>query len=324
MPVALFVFRRGADNRPAGLPADWRRETPEEITQRPSTMLLNYLRNALRNIRRHRVHSFLNIAGLSFGMACTILIVQWVRFELSFDRYHANADRIYRLGSNFNFGTLQGRAAITDHPAGPTLARNFAEVEKTVRFRGVWGNSVVMCGDAALCEDSVVFAAAAVFEVFSFSLIHGDPETALADPYTVVLARDAAMECFGTVDVVGKRIQISNPRVAALREEPQVTVTGVMENVPPNSHFTFSKLLSFETYYQGNQAQRHLWTSDMDNYTYLLLTPNSDVEALAKKLRALVQTHLDPVLTGAEVGYDLFLQPLTRIHLHSNLIGGTS
>ena len=195
-------------------------------------MLLNYLTTALRNIRRHRVHSVLNIAGLSVGMACTIVIIQWVRFEYSFDRYHANADRIYRLGTDFNFGTLKGRAALTDHPAGPTLQREYAEVEAAVRFRAVWGASILTCGQKAFTEDRMLYADATVFDVFSFPLIHGDPSTALAAPYTTVLTRDAALKCFGTVDVVGKHLRISNPRFAALRQGPSVTVK-FTERDPP-------------------------------------------------------------------------------------------
>jgi len=284
-------------------------------------MFANYLRTALRSIRRHRVHTFLNVIGLSIGMACTIVIVQWVRFEFSFDRYHANADRIYRLATNFNLGTLQGKAAITDHPSGPTLQRYFAEIEKAVRFRDVWGTSVLQYGDRTFSENRLLFADAAVFEVFSFPLIQGDSRTALAEPYSVVLTKAAALKIFGTIDIVGNQIRISNPRYAALRRGPLVTVTAVMENVPPNSQFTFSMLLSFETYYQDNQDRRDIWISDMDNYTYFLLAPGCDVEALVKKIPDVVRNHLDPTILEAGGGYDLFLQPLTRIHLHSNLIG---
>ena len=284
-------------------------------------MLLNYLRTALRNIRRHRVHSLLNIVGLSIGMACAIIIVQWVRFEFSYDRYHTNADRIYRLATDFNFGTFQDRAATSAHPVGPTLQRDFDEVERAVRFRNSWGESIVTVGTRSLAETRMYFADHTVFQIFSFSLIHGDPDTALIEPYSIVLTRDAALKYFGTTDVVGKHMQFSNLRFPALRHGPQVTVTGVMENVPPNSHLKFSMLLSFETFYRGNENQRHRWTGDIDNYTYLLLAPNCDAEALAKKFPHLVQTHLEQGLVEAEAGYDLFLQPLTRIHLHSNLVG---
>ena len=275
-------------------------------------MLFNYLRAALRNIRRHRVHSLLNIVGLSIGMACTVIIVQWVRFEFSFDRYHVHADRIYRVATEFHFGNFQARVATSAHPIGPTLQRDFDEVESAVRFRGSWGTSIVTIGDRVFSETRMLFADHTVFEVFSFSMIRGDPGTALIDPYTIVLTRDAALKCFGTIDVVGKRMQINNPRFAALEHGPQVTVTGVMENVPPNSHLRFSMLLSFETLYQGNEAQRLRWTGDIDNYTYLLAAPDCDVEALAKKFPHLVQSHLDQGLIEA------------RIHLHSNLLGGTS
>ena len=284
-------------------------------------MLLNYLRTALHNIRRHRVHSLLNIAGLSIGMACTIIIFQWVRFEFSYDRYHANADRIYRLATDFNFGNFQDRAATSAHPVGPTLERDFDEIEKAVRFRNSWGKSIVTVGTRSLAETRMYFADHTVFDIFSFSLIHGDPDTALIDPYSIVLTRDAALKYFGTTDVMGRQLRFSNLRFAALRHGPLVTVTGVMENLPPNSHLKFSMLMSFETFYQGNEPQRRRWTGDIDNYTYLLLAPNCDVGALAKKFPRFVQAHLEEGVKEAGAGYDLFLQPLTRIHLHSDLIG---
>lgn len=284
-------------------------------------MLFNYLKTTLRNIRRHRIHSLLNIIGLTVGMACTIIIVQWVRFEFSFDRYHTNADRIYRLATDINFGNFQARVATSAHPVGPTIHRDFDEVESAVRFRNSWGQSIVKAGGRAFAESRMFFADHTVFEIFSFPLIYGAPDTALVEPYTIVLTKDSALKYFGTLDVVGKRLQISNLRFAALKHGPQVTVTGVMDNVPPNSHLKFSMLLSFETFYQGNEAQRQRWTGDIDNYTYLLLAPKEDAGALAKKFPLLVQTHLEKGLREARAGYDLFLQPLTRIHLHSNLVG---
>ena len=102
-------------------------------------MFVNYLKTAVRNICRHKVHSVINIAGLAVGMACTIIIVLWVRFELSFDRYHEYADRIFRLATDLHFGTLDGKFAVSNHPAGPTLQRDYAEVERSVRFHPVWG-----------------------------------------------------------------------------------------------------------------------------------------------------------------------------------------
>ena len=102
-------------------------------------MIVNYFKTAIRNIRRYRVHSILNITGLAVGIACTIIILLWVRYELSFDRYHEHADRIYRLVTEFHFGTFQGKYAVSNNAPGPTLERDYPEVEKAVRFHSVWG-----------------------------------------------------------------------------------------------------------------------------------------------------------------------------------------
>ena len=106
-------------------------------------MIVNYLKTAIRNIRRHRAHSILNITGLAMGMACAIVILLWVRYELSFDRYHEHAERIYRLATEFHFGTFQGKYAVSNNAPGPTLERDFPEVEKAARFHAVWGISTV-------------------------------------------------------------------------------------------------------------------------------------------------------------------------------------
>ena len=100
-------------------------------------MILNYFKTAVRNIWRHRVHSILNITGLAVGMACTIVILLWVRYEVSFDRYHENAERIYRLATDFHFGTFLGKYAVSNNAPGPTLQRDYPEVEKAVRFHPV-------------------------------------------------------------------------------------------------------------------------------------------------------------------------------------------
>jgi putative ABC transport system permease protein len=283
-------------------------------------MLSNYLKTALRHIQRHRGQSLLNIFGLSAGLACAIVIAQLVRFEFSFDRYHEKSERIYRLATDFHFGNLQGGSATSNHPAGPTLQRDYPEVEKAVRFRPVWGQSLVRSGDRAFMEKHLFFADPTVFDVFSFNLRSGDPVSALAAPYSVVLTADAAANYFGHENPLGKAIHIRNPMHAGLHHPPPFTVTGVMDNVPLNSHFTFSMLLSFETIYQHNEIQRRRWTGDIDNYTYLLLAPNCKPEALVKKLPVLVETHLEPELKEAGADFGLFLQPLTRIHLYSNLM----
>ena len=284
-------------------------------------MIQNYFKTAVRNICRHRVHSILNITGLAVGIACTMVILFWVRYELSFDRHHENAEHIYRLATDFHFGSLEGKYAVSNHPAGPTLQRDYPEVEKAVRFHQVWGNSTVRYRDRQFVQRGIFYADNTVFDVFTLPLLRGDPRSALAAAYTVVITKETAAKYFGEEDPLGKVLKISNAVHKNLHNEPNFTVTGVVEKLPPNSHFTFDMVLSYETIYVGNEKQREKWTGDIDNYTYLLLTPNTDYRELEKKLPALVERHLDKEIQEVGARFDLFLQPLPRIHLYSKLKG---
>jgi len=284
-------------------------------------MIFNYFKTAIRNLRRHRVHSIINIAGLAVGMACTIIILLWVRYELSFDRHHENAERIYRLITEFHFGTLQGKYAVSNNAPGPTLARDYPEVEKAVRFHSVWGISTVSYKERKFVQHNMFYADNTVFDVFTLPLLRGNPESALTAVYSVVITRDMADKYFGAEDPLGKVIKISNAVHENLNNESSFTVTGVVEKLLPNSHFTFDMLISYETFFVGNEKQRTRWTGNFDNYTYLLLAPKTDYRELEKKFPAMIKRYLDKNLQNVGAGFDLTLQPLTQIHLYSKLKG---
>ena len=284
-------------------------------------MILSYFKSVVRNIHRHRIHSIVNIVGLALGMACTMVILLWVRYELSFDRYHDKAERIYRLVTDFHFGSFQGKYAVSNHPAGPTLQRDYPEVEKSVRFHSVWGNSLVRYKEKRFIQHGLFYADNTVFDVFTLTMLRGNSDLALTDAYSVVITRDMASKYFGEEDPLGKFITISNAVHKNLHNDPKFTVTGVVENMPPNSHFTFNMLLSYETKYVGNEMQRNKWTGNIDNYTYLLLAPNTDYRELEKKLPGLVRRYLDKDIQAVGASFDLHLQPLTHIHLYSKLKG---
>ena len=282
-------------------------------------MISSYFKTTLRSIRRHRVHSILNITGLAMGMACTIIIALWVRYEFSFDRYHENADRIYRLATDFHFGTLQGKYAVSNNAPGPVLERDYPEVEKSTRFHSIRGTTVVRYKDKKFVQQGIFYADNNVFEVFTFRLLRGNPGSALTAAYTVVITEDMAAKYFGEEDPLGKVIKISNGTHKNLHNTPNFTVTGVVERLPPNSHFTFDMLLSYETFFVGNEQQRGRWTGNFDNYTYLLLGPNTDFRELENKFPALIERNLEKDLLDVGGSFDLFLEPLTRIHMYSKL-----
>jgi putative ABC transport system permease protein len=275
-------------------------------------MFSNYFKIAIRNILRHKVYSIINIVGLSAGMACTILILLWVNYELSFDRFHKNAYRIYRLATNFDVGSFQGKWASSNFPAGPTLQKDYPEVTKAVRLREGRDRVSVEYQQKKFFE-KFLFADSTIFDVFTFPLIRGDSRSALASPEAVVISENLAKKYFGQENPIGKILRLEN--------KYDVKVTGVMKNLPPNSHITCDMLFSFEYLKMQPWYKKKMehWEEGYFNYTYLLLGEGYNFRDLEKKFPALIQKHMSDLLrtTGGKIEY--FLQPLRSIHLHSKL-----
>ncbi|MGD9347101.1 MAG: ABC transporter permease [Candidatus Aminicenantes bacterium] len=272
-------------------------------------MIKNYLKSALRNIKRHKGYAFINIAGLAIGMACCLLILVYITTELSYDRYHTNADRIVRLGLDANMGGTSVVTPISNVPSAPTLLQVYPEVIGAVRFRTV-SKRAVQYEEKVFFENGILYADSSIFQVFSFPVIKGDPKTALVPAYTVVLTDETARRYFGNADPLGKILKFNN--------QYDFTVTGVIEDVPPNSHFTFDMLCSFETLYDLNREAMDEWFN-FNLYTYLLLAEGSDYRELEAKFPALIDKHMGEMLKALGGKIDFFLQPLTSIHLHSNM-----
>lgn len=276
-------------------------------------MLKNYLLVAVRNILRHKVYAITNIAGLSVGMACCILIYLWVNYELSFDRYHENANRIYRLATDLDFGKMRGRYAVSNYIAGKKLVKDYPEVERSARFQKAPFKILLQYKDKKFYEDNIFVADNTVFNIFTFPLIKGDPKNALKRAFSAVITEDMAKKYFGADNPIGK--------VMRAEDKFDLTVTGVMKNVPSNSHFIFNGLVSFETLRHINenyQKEEEDWL-DHDNYTYLLLRDAYDHRDLEKKFPAFIEKHLGETLKAVGGKVEYFLQPLTQIHLNSKL-----
>ena len=275
-------------------------------------MIHNYGKVTFRNFRRQKAYSIINIAGLAVGMACCILILSYVRMELSYDKYHANASRIYRLIVN---GSISGRDvhfASTNNPAGPVFVQEYPEVENAVRFRR-WHRIPVKHEDTTFFQEGIFWADASVFDVFSFPLVIGDPSTALTNPFTAVITESAALKYFGNSNPIGKVLRFD--------DQADYTVTGVMRDVPANSHFTLNMLLSFATRYVVDKDQVERWLGDFSNHTYLLLRENANFQELEKKFSEQVEKHMGETLRTVGWKLEYSLQPLTSIHLHSKLDG---
>jgi putative ABC transport system permease protein len=274
------------------------------------TMFKNYLKIALRNIRKHKGYSFINIAGLAVGITCCILILLWVQDELSYDRYHANADRIYRITYAEEIGDAYDHYAIPPFAAAPAFA---AEVPGISAYTRLWQRTgLIKYEGDSFDEQNIFYADKDFFKIFSHEFIEGDAATALEKPGSIVLTEDMAKKVFGDKDALGKTINLS--------ADGDLKVTGVVKNVPRNSHFHFSYLVSISTI-QGRRAEfLDAWLV-IAGWSYVLLEKEADAKSIEAKLAPVAEKH-----AGAEArkyGQKMFyfLQPLTDIHLKSNLEG---
>jgi putative ABC transport system permease protein len=259
------------------------------------SMIGNYIKIVLRNIRRHKGYSFINIFGLAVGFACSMLIGLFVAHELSYDRFHINAHRIYRIAMRDDVSTPP--------PLARTLAADFPEIEYATCFSNL-RIQPVKYGDHLFYESPVRGTTNDCFQMFSFPFLLGDKETALIEPNTVVLTKSMAEKYFGDEDPLFKSITIGNE---------DYRVDGVIEDVPENAHFDFRCLVSnssFRWYLENRWG-----TSFMS--TYVMLRDPSDIGLFESKLPDFVTKYI----YGGDPNHErLFItQPLTSIHLHSHL-----
>jgi len=263
-------------------------------------MFRNYLKTALRNIKRHKGYSLINIVGLAVGMACCILILLWVQDELSFDRFHENADGIYRVLQDINFADHSTTWAITQGPLGPSLKEDFPEIINATR---ITGRGLRLTYNDKSYDEGVSMADGSIFEMFTFPLVKGDPATALSDPFSIVLTEEMAAKYFGDEDPIGKTIKANN--------QWDFQVTGVMKNVPSNSHLEFDFLIPFIFGRELNYTVDRWGNSQFR--TYVQLAKGVPAQEVIQKISGYLFEK--PTI---EKDARLNLQPLTRIHLYSN------
>ncbi|MFC1724479.1 ABC transporter permease [candidate division KSB1 bacterium] len=270
-------------------------------------MFKNYLKTALRNIKRYRSYSILNISGLVIGFTCFVLILLYVRYELSYDKYHENADSIFRVvmkqTGNVWLGTDMWNASCGK--LKPTLLENFPEVEKATRVMHL--NRNVHYKNKYFIENRFFIVEPDFLEIFTFPLINGDKETALTEPLTVLITEEMAFKYFDNENPLGKTLTINNNDYA---------VTGILQNTPGNSHLKFDFLASYQSLYiiyEDWPANIAEWGNN--NYTtYVQLRDNTNLKVLENKITQLVKT-----LSGRDKYNDYNLQPVTGIHLNNRI-----
>lgn len=287
-------------------------------------MFKNYIKIAFRNIWLQKGYSFINISGLAVGLTCAILIITFIQNELSYDRFNTKADRIYRVTREwFNKdGESSFHLARVAPPIGALLKNDFPHiVEDEVRF--LHDHAFLEIENTPIIEDNFYWAEQSAFNIFSINFIEGDPKTALKEPNSLVLTQSAAKKYFGNQDALGKTIRYEH--------QLNMKVTGIVEDVPGNSHFHYDFLASFVTLYSpdiiGRKSLESNWGSN--NYiTYLLLPSNFPISELKSKIPGFIDKHMLQAMR--ELNHDLpenpphttttlHFQKLTDIHLHSHL-----
>ncbi|PSR55343.1 macrolide export ATP-binding/permease MacB [Adhaeribacter arboris] len=276
-------------------------------------MLLNYFKIALRNLLRHKLFSFINIFGLAVGLACCLLIALFIFQELSYDTYHANANRIYRVGRSFNGDDVPSlQLANIAPPFGPLLKNDFPAVEEATRL--LQHKAVIAVSPQKFfTEENVFFAEPSFFKIFTVLLRSGTPQTALSEPNTILLTEKLVAKYFPKQNPIGQFVRLDN--------KVTLKVTGVFKDFPVNSHFHPNFLVSFSTLQDSTLFGReNLANFSINRFTtYLLVPPQYNVAPISAQLPAFLDRHIEYQNTRPSSYNNLFLQKLTDIHLHSHL-----
>ncbi len=278
-------------------------------------MFLNHLKIAIRSLLKKRFYSLINILGLALGLMAATFIWQFVSFERSYDDFHINADKIFRIPSSYLTGGVQdSKDAMASAPIGPALKAEYAEVESFVRVTPEYGRTVFQKGDQKYEERKIFYVDSNFFDFFGFPLIAGDKDGVLREPFSIVLTQHLAEKYFGPMETwsqspIGQTIRVNNLVDAE--------ITGIALDVPENSHLKFDALVSFVTFPMINGDPSDQWEWN-DFYTYIQLKDPTQAPAFDIKLVDFADRHLNSQ-GSQEYRVEYFTQPLKDIHLHSNL-----
>jgi len=268
-----------------------------------------------RTIRKNIVFSLINIFGLTLGIVSFIMIMMFVLGELSYDRFNQNSDRIYRLCIRAGIGDTKINQTNSSSRMFSEMLAKFPEIETGVKFSG-WQDVLVRVGDKTISEPTVMYVDSTIFNVFTIPLIAGDPSTALSRPNTLVISQSTARKFFGQQNPMGKIMEVDTGGFG------QFEVTGIFKDIPPNSHFHFGLMASLVTSPQALREQE--WTAN-SFATYFLLKPGSSVKELEKKFeKYTIETFGEEYYkkqTAKGNYWKFYLQPLTSIHLYSDING---
>jgi putative ABC transport system permease protein len=280
-------------------------------------MFENYFKTAWRSLRKNKTFTILNIAGLSIGLACSLLIALFVLDELSYDRFNTQADHIYRIDEQVKFGDFNYNGAWVPAIMGPTFAKDFDEIGQYTRLKSSEG-VVIRKGKENIREDRAVYADSSLFDVFTFNMIAGNSKTALKEPHSLVVTESIARKYFNSLDILGKTLLVDGTT--------NYKITGVIKDIPSQSHFNFDLFMPVS---ELDSRLNPSWIN-YNFQTYLLLKPGTDTRQFEKKMNAAFQQYVSPQFkTDLNTSVDDFkkagnfinftLMPLTEIHLYSHL-----
>jgi ABC-type antimicrobial peptide transport system permease subunit len=268
-------------------------------------MLKNYLKISLRSLLRNKAYSFINITGLAIGLACCLAIGLFIWDEYSFDRFHTRYDQIYRVvEKQIQSGDIYN-VAVTPGPLAPELESAFSEVQNTARIGRTYQSVVLSSGDFQIETSEILIVDNAFFDIFDFSLAKGNENNALLNPEDIVISQTMAEKLFGkewnSTNIIGQQIAYNKDRI--------LTLAGVVENPPANSHIQFEVLLSYK--FEETNSNFHNWGSN-NLHTYVLLDPNTETEEFNSKIEKFLFNYSSDTTTT------LSLQPLSDIYLRSD------
>lgn len=269
-------------------------------------MWTHYAKIALRHLLKDKRYSFIILFGLSLGITCCLLITLFVKHEISYEDFHVQAKRIARVCMDYSIGGEGNKGDATSTYVGPSLQKNFPEVESFVRL--AYSPRIVKNGENLFVEQHFIYADSNFFSVFSYPLLSGDSKTALCGPYKLVISRSMAIKYFGNDQVIGKVIKISS-------RGDDYTITGVAADCPKNTHLQFDFIGSFATFGNDVLNQRTYWNA---NYTtYLLLKSETGFTSLEPKIKPFMKKEMGNDLNDSNSYVTYFLEPIQKIHLYS-------
>lgn len=281
-------------------------------------MFKNYFKIAFRNLQRNKVYSFINIAGLSLGLACAMLIILYVKDEVSFDRFQNNVTHIYRIVSVDYFQGKEHQDPATGYLQGPRFSQNVPGIEKFVRIQE--GTEDIRTG-TEVQPQQLLYVDSSFFNVFTFPLIHGNPKTCLKDPYSVVISEREAIKRFGTTDALGKTILLKTDSTFT-----PYSVSAIAKNNPQNSSIQFDMLLPFKES-EADALNNENWFNFFLN-TFVVLSPNAEIASVEKSMQQYYVEDASKIFGEMKKQFGLdanlpmgtyYLQPFLDIHLSTDL-----